>query len=209
VKPPHDIVQTVRAELATPGLYHLHRALQSSHVPLLWQLFQWLYDRYVAFERALFSRLKLHGAVGVLGDVVVVLCVIAIAFVLARVLAALQSEGRARSSSTPIERARSAHALALAAAQAASERNYARASRLLFSAAVLLLDLRGVLPGDQSATVNQLRRELLQRGGGDEAAFSMIARIYSDAAYAEAPIDEQSWLRANDAYRALIQSASG
>ncbi|MGC2244865.1 MAG: DUF4129 domain-containing protein, partial [Candidatus Aquilonibacter sp.] len=101
-----------------------------------------------------------------------------------------------------------AHALAALAAQAASAGDYARAVRLLFIAAVTLLDLRGVVRDERSATVNELRRRLHERDGALEPAFVEIARLYTATAYAQTPVDPDAWLRARAAYDNLAQSAT-
>jgi hypothetical protein len=206
--PPHDIVKTVRAELATPGLYHLHPTATAQPSPF-WIALQWLYERYIAFEHALAAKLKLGaGARDLLGDALVLLCVLVVGIALARLLASLQGEYGARGAPSPLARSRSAHAIVIAAGDAAASEDYARAVRLLFTAAVVLLDMRGVLSDEESATINELRRAFHRRGRGDEAAFEEIARLYTDAAYAESLLDARAWTRAHDAYQSLSRSLS-
>ncbi len=207
-KPPHDLVQAVRAELATPGRYHL---AQTSTVHRSWLqiALQWLYDRYGDLLHALQSRLHVGpNAVSVFGDAIVVVCVIVVGVVGARLLITLQVERARRSSTISIGPPRSAHAIASAAGDAAAAGDYVRAIRLLFAAAVTLLDLRGILHDDPSATVNDLRRALRARNAAAEPPFVEIARMFSAAAYAEQHLDATAWEAARSAYERLSASAS-
>lgn len=206
-KPPHDLVQAVRAELATPGRYQLAipRAVHRSWLQLA---LQWLADRYADFEHALASHLNVGAkTVSLFGDLIVVLCVLLLGYVAARLLIAVQLDRAARTRAISIGPARSAHAIARAAADAAASGDYARAIRLLFAAAVTVLDLRGVLHDDPSATVNDLRRALRVRNVGVEAPFVEIARAFSAAAYAEEHLDAAAWDAAREAYDRLAEGA--
>jgi hypothetical protein len=203
--PPHDIVRAVRDELATPGLYHLYASPAAVRHSWFWILMQWLIDRLLAFERALASHVKIgRDATSILGDAIVLLCVIAVAAAVAHMLMSLQSEGRRRAAVTPLASRRSAQAIAHQASQVAASGEYAKATRLLFNAAVAMLDVRGIVRDDESATVNELRRQLRQRAPDDEREFAEIARFYSAAAYAEYPLDADAWTRAMDAYQTLV-----
>ena len=132
----------------------------------------------------------------------------AIAVVVAHLLLQLQYERTRRERAIALAPARSAHALAVAAAQAANAGDYARAIRLMFMAAVTLLDLRGVVRDERSATINELRRALHERDGELEPAFVEIARLYTAAAYAQTPAGPDAWERARDAYDQLAASAT-
>jgi hypothetical protein len=77
--------------------------------------------------------------------------------------------------------------------------------RLLFAAAVTLLDLRGVVPEEQSTTINELRFALRERNADAELPFVDLARTYTEAAYAEHPIDAALWERAKTAYESLSE----
>lgn len=207
VKPPHELVQAVRAELAVPGRYHLTET-HVAHRSWLQLALQWLYDRYAEFVHALASHVKV-GASGVslFGDAIVVACVVVLGVVGARLLIALQLERARGNQAIAIGPPRSAHAIARAAAEAAANGDYARAIRLLFAASVTLLDLRGVLHDDPSATVNDLRRALRARNASAEAPFVEIARTFSAAAYAEEQLDASAWGAAREAYDRLSNAA--
>jgi len=206
--PPHDIVRAVRSELATPGRYHLHAPTTPEHHSWLWYAFHWVSDTLTRFEHALSSRLHLSPqSSALIGDVLVFGSMLLVAIVAARLLISMQLEG-GRAEVHALAPARNAQAISRAASEAAAAGDYARAIRLLFAAAVVMLDLRGVVHDDESATVNELRRALRSRGGDVEAPFAAIARTYTDAAYAERAIDETAWRQARDAYARLAEVAT-
>lgn len=207
-QPPHDIVRAVRQELAWPGRYHLHvtRGVQRSWLQIA---FQWLWDRWVELQHAIAARLHV-GPTGatLLGDGLILAAVVLFAYVAARLLMTIQAEHLQAVEAHEIGSQRSAHLLARAAADAAQNGDYARAIRLLFAAAVTLLDLRGVVRDDASATVNELRRALHARSAGADEPFLAIARAYTAAAYAEERIDEDAWTGAQAAYARLSAAVS-
>lgn len=206
-QPPTGIIRAVRAELAVPGRYHLGAAAPP-HRSLLDVALQWLADRWNDLWNALASHVKLGRAgASLVGDLIVVLCVLTIAAIGAHLLLQLQYERTRREGAVALTQPRSAHALAALAAQAAQAGDYARAIRLVFIAAVTLLDLRGVVRDERSATVNELRRALHERDGALEPAFVEIARLYTAAAYAQMPAGPEAWERARSAYERLAASA--
>ncbi len=205
MKPPHDIVRAVRSELARPGRYHLHDHAAIREKSWLEIVFQWIYDRFMDFQHLLASHIKI-GATGasIIGDVMIGLAVAAVALVAARFLMTLQEEETARTETTALASARSASVLARAASDAAANGDYARAIRFLFAAAVTLLDLRGVVRNEASATVNDLRHALHERNARADEPFVTIARAFTTAAYAERRLDEDSWNDASAAYARLL-----
>lgn len=206
-RPPIEIVRAVRAELAVPGRYHLV-AIVPHRSPLEIAL-QWIGDRFNDLWRLLTSHIKLGPAeASAVGNTIVVFCVLIIAVIAAHVLLRVQYEHARRERVTPLVEPRSAHALAALAGQAANAGDYARAIRLLFIAAVTLLDLRGVVRDERSATINELRRALHERDRALEPAFVEIARLYTAAAYAQMPADPEAWQHARAAYDHLAASAA-
>jgi hypothetical protein len=205
--PPHDLVRAVRSELATPGRYELHPATTAS--PSWLELaVRFVGDAFDRFERAIASHLHLTPVqTSVVGDGVVLVCAAVVALVAARLLMSLQLEG-GRYQAQPLGSSRSAQALARAAHEAALAGNYVHAIRLIFAAAVVLLDLRGIVADDESWTINELKRALRERASGAEPPFSEIARAYTAAAYAESAVDAAAWKRAEDAYARLVETAS-
>ena len=206
-RPPIEIVRAVRAELAVPGRYHIVAA--TPHRSLLDMVLQWIGDRWNALWSLLTSHVKL-GPSGrsLIGDLIVVLAVAAIAVISGHLLSQLQYERTRRERASELAAPRSAHALAAQAVQAANAGDYARAIRVVFMAAVTLLDLRGILRDERSATINELRRALHERDGALEPAFVEIARLYTAAAYAQMPAGPEAWQRARAAYDQLAASAS-
>jgi hypothetical protein len=204
----NDIVAAVRAELAVPGRYQLTNPAPH-HRSLLGQAFQWLLDRWRDLFHILFSHIKIGPqGTSLIGDAVIVLCVVAIAAIGAHLLIQLQDERSRRERVVALAPARSAHAFVVAATSAADAGDYAHAIRLLFIAAVTLLDLRGVMRDERSATINQLRRALRARHDDLDRPFAEIARLYTDAAYAQTPAGADAWQRARIAYDHLVTSAT-
>ncbi len=206
--PPIDIIRAVRTELAVPGRYHLEKA-SPAHPSIFGLVFQWFYDRWNDLWNAFTSHVKIGSAgVSIIGDLLVVTCVLAIALIGAHLLMQLENERTRRARAIALTQPRSAHALAALAAQAASAGDYARAVRMVFIAAVTLLDLRGVVRDERSATVNELRRRLHARDGALEPAFVEIARLYTATAYAQTPAGPDAWQRARAAYDQLAAGAA-
>ncbi|HEX8805324.1 MAG TPA: hypothetical protein VF741_00190, partial [Candidatus Aquilonibacter sp.] len=176
--PPVDITRAVRAELAVPGRYHL--TISAQHQSIFDQVLQWLWDRWSDFFRALTSHIKIGPqGTSLIGDAVIVVCVVAIAAIAAHLLTQLQYERSRRERAIGLQPARSAHALAAAASAAARDGDFARAIRLTFIAAVTLLDLRGVMRDERSATINELRRALHERDDELDGPFAEISQLYT------------------------------
>lgn len=206
--PATNIVEAVRAELAVPGRYQL-RVGGVKQRSLIDQIFQWLWDRWNDLFHALFSHIKIGPqGTSLIGDAVIVFCVVGIAALGAHLLMQLQDERSRRERVIALAPARSAHAFAVAATAAANAGDYAHAIRLLFIAAVTLLDLRGVMRDERSATINQLRNALHARRDKLDRPFAEIAHLYTAAAYAQAPAGADAWQRARTAYDQLLTSAT-
>ncbi|HVA27755.1 MAG TPA: DUF4129 domain-containing protein [Candidatus Baltobacteraceae bacterium] len=206
--PPHDIVRAVRTELATPGRYHLHPTLLRERQSWFTIAFRYVAQAVARLEHAIASRVHVGaGATSAIGDLLLLGALLGVGFVAARLLLSMQLEREMRDVHALLP-ARSAQALARAASDAAERGDYARAIRLLFAAAVVLLDLRGVVADDESATINELRRSLRARDSQAESPFAAIAGVYTAAVYAEHRIDEGAWASARDAYARLTEVAS-
>jgi hypothetical protein len=202
--PPHDIVAAVRDELAVPGRYHLG-TVRAANEPWWVKIWEWIGDRLSDIFRAVFSHSNVGpGAINAVGDLLIAAALLAITIIGARLLVSWEASRRRSSSAVPLGGSRSAHALMAAASNAAAAGAYARAVRLVFSAAVTLLDLRGVIADEPSATVNQLRRALATRDPRAGEPFLRIARLYTAAAYAERPAGDEAWQAARGAYDALV-----
>lgn len=201
-QPPRDIVAAVRAELATPGRYHLNVARR--HQSIVEEIWRWVAAHWHAFWENLLRHFPVsRGGATLIGDAVVIVCLLAAVFVAVQLLIRLELESAQRAPSVPLRAPRNAQSFAIAAAQAAAEGDFTRAVRLLFIAAVTLLDLRGVVRDERSATINELRREVRARDAQLEPPFITLARAYTSAAYAEEPLGQDAWARAQDAYAQL------
>ena len=203
--PPHDIVRAVRAELATPGRYQLHVA--GMHESWVSKLLHWLGDAFNRFIDLLTSHVHVSKAgATAFGDLLILGGVLVVTLMLARLFMVLQFDSGHIGDAESLLPARNAQAIARAAVAFAASGDYAHAIRTLLAAAVVLLDLRGAVIDDESATINQLRRELRARGSIAEAPFAEIARVYTAVAYAESGVDEAMWRRAHEAYTQMSGS---
>jgi hypothetical protein len=200
--PPVDIVRAVREELATPGRYHfghVQSAVQGSWLQLLW-------NRFTNFAASVLRTLFAHLHVGsreasMFGDVLVVLSLLIVAGVLAAALIALRGwqPNVTRYRFEP-QRRRSSENILRDATQAAAGGEFARAVRLLFRASVVLLAERGLVTDRQSATVNELRRNVRAEGAASRPAFDTVAAVFTAAAYAQRDVDARAWEEARAAY---------
>jgi len=208
LRPPHDIVRAVRDELATPGRYHLHASAAPPHRSWFESALNYIGDQFSRLIQAIASRTHFGpSANAALGDVAILVALLVVGYLAARLLLSLQVE-RDGYAVMPLHGTRSAQALARAASESAERGDYAHAIRLLFAAAVVLLDLRGVVADNESATVNELRRSLRARGSEAERPFATLAGAYTAAAYAERGVDANAWSGARDAYTRLTEISS-
>jgi hypothetical protein len=204
--PPHDIVRAVRAELAIPGRYHLHTAVVQKS--WLVRLIDWVGDLYQKYIGAIISHIHVGPAgATIVGDMMIVIALGIVVYAGARLLISLNIADDRLGSGTLLP-SRNAQALARTAAAFAEGGDFARAIRTLFSAAIVLLDLRGVVADNESATINQFRRALRNRASGAEVPFGEIARAYTIVAFAEEPIGEPLWTKAREAYAAIAETAA-
>jgi hypothetical protein len=191
-----------RRELSVPGRYTLTVEARQPPAPTWWDRFVgWARDRWNAVWRALFGRLRISAnAVTVAGDVVIAVLVFIVAAAAVRLIALF---GRRRSvvDVHPLVPKADAAQLYAAAAQRADRGEYAIAARLLFRATLALLDVRGTVRDDASATVGDIRRRLPERE--IVPAFDAVAAAFVAGTYAERPLDAAQWQRARDAYLSL------
>ena len=206
---PADIVTLAQRELRQG--YRLSERVPPARRPWWYALWQWFADLWTRFTSALGKRVHLGAAGAVaIGNLVLVSVFGAFVLLAVRAFRSLQMDReRSRVSLEPLDTRAGAHTLLLAASTAARDAQYAHAVRLLFAAAVTLLDLRGMLRDDAAATVNELRTRLRARDRTLEDPFLEIARAFTAAAYAEHPIDHSSWERARAAYDLLVNGVAG
>jgi hypothetical protein len=101
-----------------------------------------------------------------------------------------------------------AQTLYLQSTRAADRGDYAEAASLLFRAALAALDLRGVVHDDPSRTVNECRAAVRERAPQSTAPFDTIARTFTAALYADAPVSAQQWNAARSAFAELAAYGS-
>lgn len=193
------------AELSVPGRYHLHDAAAPAPSQTWWErLWGWLSDRWNALTQALFGRVHVNPTVaGVVGDVVIALLVLAVAAAAIRIIVVYGRRSARAASVRALNPAADAAALYAMAAERAERGEYAAAAQLLFRATLAMLDVRGTLRDDASATVGEIRRSLSERDL--VRAFDAVATMFVAGTYAERPLDAAEWERARDAYLTLAQ----
>lgn len=198
-----DFAAVARRELAVPGRYQLAIKVAPPPVqPWYERGWQWLMDRLHDLWQALFGRVHLgRGGAIAIGDLLIGALVLALIFVAIRFIGALQFERRRRASQiealAPPANARELYERAHAAA---GRGDLATASRLLFAATLVALDLRGAVVEDPSATVGDLRRTLRSREAGLVVPFDLVAAPFVASAYAERPVATADWERAREAF---------
>lgn len=197
--------QMAVAELSIPGRYQLRAGAAQPQRKTWWQeLLSWLGDRWNAFWRALFGRARINPtAAAVIGDGIIALLVLAVAAAAMRILLSYGRRGRRAASTRELTPAADAAALYAMASERAGRGDYAAAGRLLFRATLALLDTRGAIREDASATVGEIRRRLPARDV--VGAFDAIAAMFVAGTYAERPLDANQWERARDAYLSLAR----
>ena len=171
-----------------------------------WDVFtQWLADRWHQLIDA-FSH-HVHVAPNVsaaFGDVLLAIAIGAVVVVAIRL-----AFGIARDPNRSIAAARAlpqhldAETLYVQSSRAADRGDYAAAATLLFRAAVATLDLRGVVHDDPSRTVNETRAAVRVRAPQSVSPFDTIARTFTAALYADAPVSREQWHTACDAFAEL------
>ncbi|HZZ66232.1 MAG TPA: DUF4129 domain-containing protein [Candidatus Baltobacteraceae bacterium] len=164
----------------------------------------WLGDRWVAFLSAFTTHVRLGKTAGVLaGDILLVAIAVFVLVVLFRLLSNTLADAAPALRAAPLPRTLRAHALYEKSLRAAAGGDYAAAIALLFRAALVCLDVRGVVHDRPSFTVNQTRRAVREHAAACIDAFEVLARIFTDALYAEHPVTADEWARARQAYAAI------
>lgn len=198
MRPAIDPQAAAREELATPLRYHLQAAPPSGEP--LWQR---LLD---AIGNVLAKLFSLHAGNGA-GNVAVLVGLLAasalLVYLAARFLAAAPRKRRTGVVLEELTAERAEHGFARRAFAAAERGDFVAAARLLLRAAVTVLDLRGAIRDEASATIGELRAEALRYGENVAAPFGRITSAYVTGVYAQRPVDEAAWLQARDAYEAI------
>jgi hypothetical protein len=207
--PPSQKLASIHAlaagELRVPGRYRLGETAALPRGQTWWErLASWLGDRWSAFIKALFGRARLNPKVaGAIGDAIVGLLVLVVAAAGIRIILVYGRRSARASAVRALAPGADASMLYAMASERADCGEFAAASQLLFRATLALLDVRGTLRDDASATVGEIRLRLPARDV--VSAFDAIARAFVAGTYAERPLDAAQWERARDAYLALAR----
>lgn len=199
---PHALAQSIVGGMR-------YRIASQPKVPSLWERFwQWVAQ--------MLDRLFAHvpgpsqGVADALSLLLLLAGVALVVFVLVRLL---RNVSAAHEEKYP--HARALHTRATAkrwyelALDAAQSGRYREAAVLLFRAALTILDLRGFVHDDPSHTVDECANELRERAPQYLTGFTAVARLFSAALYADAPVAAQDFERARSAYEALFASVTG
>lgn len=193
-------------ELSVPGRYQLSAPATAPPQPKSWweRLLSWLGDRWNTLMRALLGRAHINPAAAeFVGDLILALVVLAVAAAAVRVLVVFGRRGQRAASVRALTPATDAATLYAMACERADRGEYAAAGQLLFRATLALLDVRGAVRDDASATVGEIRRRLPARDV--VGAFDAVATMFVAGTYAERPLDAAQWERARDAYLSLAR----
>lgn len=194
------------AELSVAGRYQLRETTAAQQPsPTWWQRFtSWVGERWKALMNALFGRVRVNPtAAALVGDAIIALLVLAVAAAAIRIIAAYGRRGQRAVRVRALLPAADAATLYAMAAQHADRGEYAAAARLLFRAMLALLDVRGTVRDDVSATVGEIRRRL--PACDVVGAYDAVAGAFIAATYAERPLDAPQWERARNAYLSLVR----
>lgn len=170
-----------------------------------WDLFWgWLDDRWHQLVDAFAHHVHVGKNAGIaVGDIVLILTSAIVLLALIRLIAGYVREAPRAGGVPLIPRHVAAESLYARSVQAASAGDYASAVTLLFRAALVALDVRGVLHDEPSHTVNDCRREVRERAPRALPPFDALARVFTAAIYADAPVTPAQWNAAREAYAQL------
>ncbi|MFY9719426.1 MAG: hypothetical protein WAK16_07260 [Candidatus Cybelea sp.] len=208
--PPRDLHALAQRELTIPGRYQLTASpVAAPPQSFLSRAWSWLYARWLQLMHALFARVHVGDrTVMSLGDGLLVLVGLLLLAVAIRLLRNLQLVRSSRLAYEPLAAPLDPQSLYNDARDAANAGDYGGAALLLFAATVVLLDRRGAVEGNRSATVGDLRRELRANDAALISPFDAIAAPFVQKAYAERPVGAREWGRASDAFDTLLQSGA-
>ncbi len=208
VSPPPNLQALAQRELASPGRYSLTETPPPPARESLWRRFlSWLGDRWDRLWRSLSKRVHFsERTANGIGWTLLAVVSFVLLWVAVRLLVNLQLvRSRKRLNAQPLQAPLDPEALYQTARDAASRGEYGRAALLLFAATVALLDLRGAVSGNRTATVGDLRRDLRSNDASLVALFDAIAAPFVQTAYAERAVDVSQWERAEREYSRLSE----
>ena len=205
---PPNLQALAQRELASPGRYNLTETPMPPARESLWQrLLSWLGDRWDRLWRSLSERVHFsERTANGIGWALLAVVALILLWVAVRLLVNLQLvRSRKRLDAQSLQELPDPQSLYQQARDAAGQGEYGRAARLLFAATVALLDLRGAVSGNRSATVGDLRRDLRSKDAALVAQFDAVAAPFVQSAYAERAVEASQWERAERGFSRLSE----
>lgn len=171
---------------------------------------QWVSQRSGDVLKGIAHMLGLHAYPGATADIGTALLIGALAVVAICTARLLRSVVRSPPAQTKITRTPLANNVPDYYAQSlqlAASGEYTNALRLLFHAALLLLDSRGVLRQAPAWTIGECRSNVRGCAPRSTSAFDTLAEPMNDLLYGGGGITPAQWQRARAAYADLAQGA--
>lgn len=207
--PPHDPHALAR-EILSERRFRVHVA-NPAHKTWWEVATSWLQDRWNELGRTFAHHVHIGAKASVAaGDIILAVTAGVVLIVAIRLISAY-----VRETVIPAHAVReiaphlAAEALFAQSMHAGELGEYAAAIALVFRAALAALDIRGVVHDQPSRTVNECRREVRERAPAFLAPFDALARIFTAALYADAPVTQAQWAAAREAYTRLVSDRSG
>jgi hypothetical protein len=203
--PPTALLRALVArELATPGKYRLRtNRVAPAASPAWWlALWRWIARTWNAFWKRLFLGALRSGWGAWTGDAILIVAGLAMLIAAVWAITGVRFDRVRRRARAEGERSQAPDLFARAC-ELARKNDRSGAVRLLFGATTALLDRRGVLRENRSATVREVRAELRARQPALVEAFDDVATAFVVSAYAERTIGEPEWERARHGYLTL------
>lgn len=200
--PPRDPGTLARAILSDSSRYQLTQPRVRER-PKNWleRAWDWIALQWSRLLGSLLRNVRVSNKTSIgLGAILLVLLAAVLLVVIARALAALTRGGARRAPDAPRAEAQDVRQLYQRSADAAAVHALTQALQLLFAAVIVTLVQRGVTRYRRSATVGDLRREILAHDASLLTAFDAIAGPFSAAVYAEVQPSEADWVSARDAF---------
>ncbi len=200
-----DLKMLAQRELAPPGRYRLAQS-PAPRKPWWSGIWDWIAGRWQQFWHTLFGHVRVGSTTAAsIGDVLLAIVALILLITIVRLVRNIQITRAASSGARaePLRDAPPAAELYRQACDAANRRDYGAAALLLFAATVALLDARGAVVANRSATVGDLRRQLRASDANLVDPFDAVAAPFVQRAYAERAVGEPQWNRARFAYQEL------
>lgn len=201
--PPHEPVRLARVIVTRAGFRLQVRAARATW----WDAVRnWLADRWNQILDAFAHHVHVGAKASVaIGDVLIAVAVLLVIGVGVRLLsnAARETASAARAHATALSPQLGADDLYRTALSQAAAGAYAPAVSLLFRSALASLETLGALRADPARTVNESRSDVRARLPQHAQAFDVLARAFTEAAYAETRITHEQWTAALAAFRTL------